>query len=65
MQITLNGQRISTLQTTLDGLLIEQGFEDCSVATAIDQQFVPQTERAHTTLHDDCVVEVVAPMQGG
>lgn len=65
MQIILNGQKIETQQTSLDALLIEQGYADMSVATAINDNFVPQHERTSITLHSDCVVEVVAPMQGG
>lgn len=65
MQITLNGQTINTQQTTLEDLLNEQGYQDCTVATAMNEQFVPKTERANTTLTNDCVIDVVAPMQGG
>jgi len=65
MQITLNGQTIETQQTSLDALLLEQGYVDMNVATAMDDNFVPQTERAQTPLQENCVIEVVAPMQGG
>jgi len=65
MQIILNGQTINTQQTTLDQLLLEQGYADCSIATAVNDQFVPNTERAKTMLEENTVVEVVAPMQGG
>ena len=65
MQITLNGQLIETQQTTLSGLLIEQGYADCSIATAMDDQFIPQAMRESTELQEKCTVEVVAPMQGG
>jgi len=65
MQITLNGQLIETQQTTLSDLLVEQGYVDCSIATAMNDQFVPQTQRESTELHEKCSIEVVAPMQGG
>ncbi len=65
MQITLNGQTIETQQTSLDGLLTEQGYTDMNIATAMNDNFIPQTERAETVLQEYCVVEVVAPMQGG
>ncbi len=65
MQITLNGQTVETQQTTLDQLLIEQGYVDCSVATAYNDQFVPISQRQTITLQANCVIEVVAPMQGG
>jgi len=38
---------------------------DMNVATAMNDHFVPQTKRSETRLHKDCVIEVVAPMQGG
>ena len=65
MQIILNGQAIETQQTSLDGLLTEQGYTNMSVATAMDDNFVSQTARKETLLHENCVIEVVAPMQGG
>ena len=65
MLITLNGQSSETQQTTLEELLIEQGYVDCSVATAVNDQFIPQANRKATILNDNDVIEVVAPMQGG
>ena len=65
MQIILNGQTIETQQTSLDGLLTEQGYTNMSVATAMDDNFVSQTARKDTLLRENCVIEVVAPMQGG
>ena len=65
MQIILNGQAIETQQTSLDGLLTEQGYTNMSVATAMDDNFVSQTARKDTLLRENCVIEVVAPMQGG
>jgi sulfur carrier protein len=65
MQIILNGQTIETQQTSLDGLLTEQGYTDMSIATAMNDNFIPQAERAEVLLQEHCVIEVVAPMQGG
>ena len=65
MHITLNGQSSETQQTTLEELLVEQGYVDCSVATAVNDQFIPQANRKATILSDNDVIEVVAPMQGG
>ena len=65
MQIILNGQTIETQQTSLDDLLAEQGYTNMSVATAMDDNFVSQTARKDTLLRENCVIEVVAPMQGG
>ena len=65
MNITLNGQQIETQQITLEALLQEQGYDDCTVATAVSGQFVPVKERANLTLQEGAIIEVVAPMQGG
>lgn len=65
MQIILNGKTISTEQTTLEALLAEQGYSNCSVATAVNEAFIARKEYANTRLNPDCVIEVVAPMQGG
>ena len=65
MQITLNGQTIETQQSTLDQLLVEQGYVDCNVATAFNNQFVPKAQRETVSLEANCVIEIVAPMQGG
>lgn len=65
MQIFLNGHSVSTQKTTLEDLLVEQGFDDCMVATAFNKLFVPIAERQTTLLYNDCAVDVVAPMQGG
>lgn len=65
MHITLNGQPIDTEQTTVEGLLIEQGYTDCAVATAVNTDFVPAANRAEFQLSEGMSVEVVAPMQGG
>ena len=65
MQIILNGQPVNTQQTTLEALLTEQGYTDCSVATAVNTEFVPMGNRAATPIIEGCAVDVVAPMQGG
>ena len=65
MQITLNGEQISTEQITLDELLAEQGYQDMVVATALNEMFIAKDQRANTKLEQDCRVEIVAPMQGG
>ena len=61
MQITLNGEQISTEQTTLDELLAEQGYQDMVVATALNEMFIAKDQRADTKLEQDCRVEIVAP----
>lgn len=65
MHIFLNGKAIQTDQTTLKSLLSEQGFDDCEVATALNQEFVAANDRQSTELFEGAQIDVVAPMQGG
>ena len=65
MQIVLNGETVNTEQQTLADLLIEQGYQEMNVATALNQMFVARADRRDAKLEEGCRVEIVAPMQGG
>lgn len=65
MTITVNGEICPKTSETLDQLLIQLGFGDVLVATAVNGTFVPKGQRAETRLADGDAVEIVAPMQGG
>ncbi|MFB2531503.1 sulfur carrier protein ThiS [Paracoccus sp. p4-l81] len=65
MRIELNGHSVTTKAADLAALLLEQGFDAPSVATALDGDFVPRNARAAARLYDGARVEVLAPMQGG
>lgn len=65
MRIDLNGRPTATTAPTLAALMVEQGFDDASVATAVDGCFVPRGRRAETALAPGARVEVLSPMQGG
>lgn len=65
ISVMVNGERQSSRATTLADLLVEAGYGDGKVATAVNGDFVPQRLRAATTLRDGDRVEVVSPRQGG
>lgn len=65
MKILLNGEEREVSATRLSDLLIELGFEGATIATALNGDFVPTTERANTELNDGDRLEIVAPQQGG
>lgn len=65
MKILLNGEEREVSATRLSDLLIELGFEGATIATALNGDFVPATERANTELADGDRLEIVAPQQGG
>ena len=50
---------------TLEALLLDLGYADRIVATALNGEFVPATARRGTSVQDGDRVEVLAPMQGG
>ncbi|MEL6292092.1 MAG: sulfur carrier protein ThiS, partial [Pseudomonadota bacterium] len=51
--------------STLADLLIELGYGDRKVATAINGDFVPEAVRETTGLVPNARIEIVAPRQGG
>jgi sulfur carrier protein len=65
MNITLNGEPHEVTGPTLADLLVETGQSGAKVATAVNEVFVPATQRAATPLAPGDRVEVVAPRQGG
>jgi sulfur carrier protein len=65
MKITLNGVERVITQNSLDEALRELGYYDGAIATAVNGEFIPKTERLEIVLSEGDRVEVVAPMQGG
>ena len=65
MNIRCNDQEMQIEATTLENALLELGYQDLVVATALNGEFVPGTRRATTALHDGDTIDVVAPRQGG
>lgn len=64
MKIILNGAPREVAATTLDAMLSECGFSG-RVATAVNEVFVPATDRAALGLAEGDRIEVLAAMQGG
>ena len=65
MRIRLNGDYVEVTSTTLDKVLVETGYEDAVVATALNGEFVPADNRRDVTVSPGDNIEVLAPMQGG
>ncbi len=65
MRILVNGAPRDVASTTLDAVLLELGYAEQRIATALDGDFVPAARRAIHDLREDCRVEIVSPMQGG
>ena len=65
MKITLNGLEREVSENSLDRALRELGYYDGAIATAVNGEFIPKTQRLEIVLSEGDRVEVVAPMQGG
>ncbi len=61
----MNGAPYEVASGTLDGVLLELGYAELRIATALDGNFVPAGQRAAQALREDCRIEIVSPMQGG
>ncbi|MEM0922705.1 MAG: sulfur carrier protein ThiS [Pseudomonadota bacterium] len=65
MQIIVNGTAHNTAAGTLAALVEELGHDAGVVATALNGEFAPRSDRAGTSLAEGDRVEILAPMQGG
>ena len=64
MTILVNGQS-TPLVPNLEFLLVQLGYQQSVVATALNGKFIARDQRSTTALADGDRVEIVAPMQGG
>jgi sulfur carrier protein len=65
MRILVNGVWRESSASGLDSVLVELGYRDVVVSTAVNGEFIATGARAGTLLADGDRVEVLAPMQGG
>ncbi len=65
LQITVNGAAHATAAATLADLVVEQGFGDTKVATAVNGEFVAERLRASTRLTAADRIEILSVRQGG
>ena len=65
MNIVCNGVQREIKSENVAAALVELGYDDAVVATAVNGEFVPITARPQTPLVYDDRLEVLAPMAGG
>lgn len=65
MRIEVNGEPQDLTARSLAEALAELGLAEAVVATALNGDFVPRSERPRTPLRDGDRIEIVAPMKGG
>ena len=63
--LTINGETAKSSAATLSELLVELGYGDSKVATAVNGDFVAAAARNTCGLENDDRIEIVAPRQGG
>ena len=64
MKITINGNSQLIQANNLEDLLLELKYQG-KLATSLNENFIPLSERKKTILNDGDRVEIVAPMEGG
>ena len=65
MKILVNGAWRNTGAPDLAAVLLELGYGDAVVATALNGEFVPVSSRVQARLAEGDRLEILAPMQGG
>lgn len=65
MKVLVNGDWRDTGAVELATALLELGYGEAVVATAVNGEFVPAGARADARLVEGDRIEVLAPMQGG
>lgn len=65
MRIEVNGEVREVTASTVAGALVELGWGEACVATALNGEFLPAAARSDTPLKVGDRLEVLAPMQGG
>ncbi len=65
MNILVNAEPRDISSATLTDALIELGFDNPAIATAVNGTFVPRENRDLVQISDGDRLEVLAPMQGG
>lgn len=65
MKIYVNGSWCESQASHVAGALLELGYGDAVVATALNGEFIPTNARSTTGLNEGDRLEVLAPMQGG
>lgn len=65
MRIVLNGEAAEIAATRLNDILVECGYQQDRIATALNGEIVHRHLREQTTLNEGDRLEIVAPVVGG
>lgn len=65
LSVCVNGEAHATTATTLHDWVLAQGSTPESLATALNGQFVPRSQRATTALRAGDHIQTFQPITGG
>lgn len=65
IHVVVNGEPVETSAPTLAALLVERGYGEARIATALNGEFVALRNRGSTSLRAGDKIEIVSPRQGG
>jgi len=65
VRLIVNGNETDVAADTFADLLLELGYEDMPVATALNMAVVRKKDRDSVRLKEGDRVEILVPMQGG
>lgn len=65
MRIVLNGEAVEVAATLLSDILVECGYQQDRIATALNGEIVHRQLREQTPLNEGDRLEIVAPVVGG
>ncbi len=65
MRIVLNGEAVEVEATRLSDILVECGYRQDRIATALNGEIIHRQLRDQTPLNEGDRLEIVAPVVGG
>ena len=65
MNIIVNGQNQNISKINLSMVLVELGYKQMNLATALNGDFISVEQRDNTELKDGDKLEILSPQQGG
>ena len=66
IDVSLNGERMAVVATTLQTLLLVRGYKlESAFACAINNTFVPRPQWPERMLANDDRIDIVTPITGG
>ena len=65
MKLVVNGENLDIEAATLAAALVALDYENTTVATALNGEFVPKRVREATPVREGDRIEILAPRQGG